>query len=155
MSIAFRVGLLGEGKLTKAELGIVLKATGVKLVVELVDGEPVELLLAEDGSIDEWPPEEASVPLYRKLFASIGTIRSDVAAAAELCVLVPGEVAKPYRIARQVPGVDGWHVKSLDIAIAEVEGHCEENGISCVDVLTVMRRAEELRVGIIFGERAS
>lgn len=153
MSISFRVGLLGDGFLTKVELAVVLKATGAR-VTDVVDDEFVEIWLDDSGALREFPADEGIVQLHRKLFASTGTIRSDAAAAAELCMLVPGEVAKPYRIARGVPGVEGWRVKSLDVAIAELEGHCEENGISCVDVLAVMRRAEELGAGMVFGERA-
>ncbi|MCB9662204.1 MAG: hypothetical protein R3B40_24820 [Polyangiales bacterium] len=70
----------------------------------------------------------------------------DEAAAAELCALVPGAESDAFRVARAVEGVPGLAFKDLDAALDELEGHAE--------VRSRLRRASNLAVAVVFGERA-
>lgn len=70
-------------------------------------------------------------------------------------MLVPETTEPAFGVARAVEGVPGWRVKSLEVALAEVAGYCEETGASADELLSVLARAQELCVGVVVGERGA
>ena len=68
-------------------------------------------------------------------------------------MLLPGELDAAFEIARAIDGVRGWRFKSLSTALAELEGYSEESDDDCSSALKALRNAENLGVGMIFGER--
>ncbi len=156
MSVAYRVGLLGDGRLTKAELETVLKAMSAEGVTERIDGAFFDFWLDENGTLTQVPSDPEIEPLQKKLFDARGGSVSDHAASeAELCVLIPGDVDPKFQIARGIDGVRGWRFKSLTSALGELQGYSEESGDDCGGALRILRQADNLRVGVIFGERGA
>lgn len=156
MAVAYRVGLLGEGRLTKPELEAVLKTMSAEGVTERSDGQFVDFWLDDDGRLTQVPSDPEIEPLQKKLFdAPGGTVSNAAASEAELCVLIPGDVDPAFQIAREIDGVSGWRFKSLTTALEELEGYSEESGDDCAAALKILRQADNLRVGVIFGERTA
>lgn len=153
MSIEYRVGLLGERGLTRDELATAMRAVGITCVTERLSEEFVDVALRDEGLV-QVETEPASIPGLRRLFEQGGgTLPSPIASAAELCVLMPGDCDSKFQIARRIPGVEGWSFKSLSVALAEVEEHCQDTRTTAADVIRCLQRAENLFVGVIFGER--
>lgn len=150
MSIGYSCGLHETAKLSLEQIGAVLKATGISCVIERIDGEFRDVML-HDGKLSTVESDPGITTLYEALYKRMGTTRSDAASACELSTLIPGNTQQAFTISRRIDGVPDRYFKSLSVALAELESYADEHGVDLKSEIATLRRADELKVCVVFG----
>jgi hypothetical protein len=156
--LPYRFGLVEGAGLSDEELWRVLVRMQVPMVTERFDrgfDRGFYDVVREGDGLRREPSDEGVVDLLATLWAAPHVeAHHELATYAELCVLVPGGNSADFHIARAIAGVPGWAFKDLDVAVSELTNAKQDRLEPPTALLSLLRRASNLNVVVVFGERA-
>ncbi len=159
MSIQYRFGLFEGAALHEDEVRAVLEHMRAPCITERIEGRFYDVMLEGDALMRE-PTDPRAVDTLAAFFDAGGSDVSHAEASqAELCVLVPMSESADFRIARSVASVPGWSFKNLETAYASLTKGANEGAEPRIapspKTLADLKRASELGVVVVFGERTA